>query len=112
MRLLTFMQMAETRKEMDFALIQEELVLGPQAVEEFVIDVLKTKAVSAKLDQIQKKVIVRSTTHRTFGKHHWQQIRGHLMRMASCGAVMLGPQDGPTDRPFKFFISHNPERQA
>ncbi|KAK7490753.1 hypothetical protein BaRGS_00017982 [Batillaria attramentaria] len=80
MRLLTFMQMAETRKEMDFALIQEELVLGPQAVEEFVIDVLKTKAVSAKLDQIQKKVIVRSTTHRTFGKHHWQQIRGHLMR--------------------------------
>lgn len=38
MRLLTFMQMAETRKEMDFHLIQEELVLGPQAVEEFVID--------------------------------------------------------------------------
>jgi len=32
------MQMAETRKEMDFHLIQEELVLGPQAVEEFVID--------------------------------------------------------------------------
>ena len=38
MRLLTFMQMAETKMEMDFALIQQELVLGPQAVEEFVID--------------------------------------------------------------------------
>lgn len=38
MRLLTFLQMAETRKEMDFAHIQEELLLGPQAVEEFVID--------------------------------------------------------------------------
>lgn len=41
---------------------------------------LKTKAVSAKIDQIQKKVLVRSTTHRTFGKHHWQQIRLHLAR--------------------------------
>lgn len=38
MRLLTFMQMAETKKEMDFSLVQQELVLGPQAVEEFVID--------------------------------------------------------------------------
>ena len=38
MRLLTFMMMAETKKEMDFQLIQEELVLGPQAVEEFIID--------------------------------------------------------------------------
>jgi translation initiation factor 3 subunit M len=38
MRLLTFMQMAETKKEMEFSLIQQELVLGPQAVEEFVID--------------------------------------------------------------------------
>ncbi|KAK7098489.1 eukaryotic translation initiation factor 3 subunit M-like [Littorina saxatilis] len=81
MRLLTFMQMAESRKEMDFALIQEELLLGPQAVEEFVIDVLKTKAVNATIDQIQKKVVVLKTTHRTFSKHHWQQIR---QRLAEC----------------------------
>ena len=38
MRLLTFMQMAEKRKEMDFELLQRELVLGPQSVEEFIID--------------------------------------------------------------------------
>jgi len=81
MRLLTFMQMAETRTEMDFSLIQEELVLGPQAVEEFVIDVVKTKAVSAKLDQMQNKVIVLKTTHRTFTKHHWTLIR---QRLAQC----------------------------
>ncbi|KAL8589216.1 hypothetical protein ACOMHN_017018 [Nucella lapillus] len=79
MRLLTFMQMAETKKEMDFALIQDELVLGPQAVEEFVIDVLKTKAVNAKIDHMQQKVVVLRTTHRTFGKHHWQQIRQRLV---------------------------------
>lgn len=79
MRLLTFMQMAEIKKEMDFALIQDELVLGPQAVEEFVIDVLKTKAVNAKIDHMQQKVLVLRTTHRTFGKHHWQQIRQRLV---------------------------------
>ncbi|XP_076450722.1 eukaryotic translation initiation factor 3 subunit M-like [Babylonia areolata] len=83
MRLLTFMQMAETKKEMDFALIQDELVLGPQAVEEFVIDVLKTKGVNAKIDHMQKKVMVLRTTHRTFGKHHWQQIRQRLVECDS-----------------------------
>merc|ERR1712154_402393 len=83
MRLLTFMQMAETRKEMDFSLIQEELVLGPQAVEEFVIDVLKTRAVNATMDQMARKVVVLKTTHRTFSRHHWQQIRA---RLAQCDA--------------------------
>lgn len=42
------------------------------------LSALKTKAVSARIDQMQKKVMVRSTTHRTFGKHHWQLISQHL----------------------------------
>ncbi|CAL1547109.1 unnamed protein product [Lymnaea stagnalis] len=78
MRLLTFMQMCENRKEMDFSVIQEEMQLDKDQVEEFVIDVLKTKAVKARIDQIQEKVIVSSTTFRTFSKHHWQVIRQHL----------------------------------
>lgn len=79
MRLLTFMQMCENHKEMDFALIQEELMLEKDQVEEFVIDVLKTKTVRARVDQIQEKVIVSSTTFRTFNKHHWQIIKQHLV---------------------------------
>merc|ERR1719175_138948 len=78
MRLLTFMQMCENRKEMDFALIQEEMQLDKDEVEEFIIDVLKTKSVKARIDQIQEKVMVSSTTFRTFSKHHWQIIRHHL----------------------------------
>ncbi|RUS74218.1 hypothetical protein EGW08_018024 [Elysia chlorotica] len=78
MRLLTFMQMCENRTEMDFSLIQEEMQLEKDQVEEFVIDVLKTKAVRARIDQIQEKVIISSTTFRTFNKHHWQVIRQHL----------------------------------
>lgn len=38
MRLLTFMQMCENRKEMDFSVIQEEMQLEKDQVEEFVID--------------------------------------------------------------------------
>jgi len=78
MRLLTFMQMCENRKEMDFGLIQDEMQLDKDEVEEFIIDVLKTRAVRARIDQIQEKVIVSSTTFRTFSKHHWQIIRQHL----------------------------------
>ena len=38
MRLLTFMQMCENRKEMDFGLIQDEMQLDKDEVEEFIID--------------------------------------------------------------------------
>merc|ERR1711963_89035 len=78
MRLLTFMQMCENHKEMSFSVIQEEMQLDKDDVEEFIIDVLKTRAVRARMDQIQEKVIVSSTTFRTFSKHHWQVIRQHL----------------------------------
>jgi len=78
MRLLTFMQMCENQKEMSFSVIQEEMQLDKDDVEEFIIDVLKTRAVRARMDQIQEKVIVSSTTFRTFSKHHWQVIRQHL----------------------------------
>ncbi|BFZ05155.1 hypothetical protein BsWGS_08194 [Bradybaena similaris] len=78
MKFLTFMQMCENRKEMDFSVIQEEMQMDKDQVEEFVIDVLKTKSVKARIDQIQEKVIINSTTFRTFSKHHWQIIRQHL----------------------------------
>ncbi|XP_074597880.1 eukaryotic translation initiation factor 3 subunit m [Brevipalpus obovatus] len=78
MRLLTFMQMAESKKELTFQNIQDELQLKPETVEGFLIDVLKTKLVKAKVDQVGKKVLVTSTMHRTFGKQQWQQLRDTL----------------------------------
>lgn len=38
MRLLTFMQLAETNPEMSFDTIQEELQIGESEVESFIID--------------------------------------------------------------------------
>ncbi|KFM63377.1 Eukaryotic translation initiation factor 3 subunit M, partial [Stegodyphus mimosarum] len=80
MRLLTFMQMAETRKEIPFSIIESELQLKPEEVEGFVIDVLRTKLARAKIDELQQRVLVSSTMHRTFGKPQWQQLRDILTK--------------------------------
>ncbi|XP_053305504.1 eukaryotic translation initiation factor 3 subunit M isoform X2 [Spea bombifrons] len=74
MRLLTFMGMAVENKEISFDTIQQELQIGADDVEAFVIDAVKTKMVYCKIDQTQKKVIVSHSTHRTFGKQQWQQL--------------------------------------
>ncbi|GIX84777.1 eukaryotic translation initiation factor 3 subunit M [Caerostris extrusa] len=75
MRLLTFMQMAETQKEIPFSIIESELQLNSGEVESFIIDVLRTKLVRAKIDELQQRVLVSSTMHRTFGKPQWQLLR-------------------------------------
>jgi len=75
MRLLTFMQMAENKKEISFDTIQEELQLDPESVEGFVIEVIRTKLVRARMDQFNRKVLISSTMHRTFGKPQWVQLR-------------------------------------
>lgn len=75
MRLLTFMQMAEGQKEISYDSIMEELQLGRKEVEPFVFDVLRTQLVRAKIDQLNKKVLVQSTMHRTFGRPQWEQLR-------------------------------------
>ena len=78
MRILTFMQLAENEQELSFEVLEKQLQLNKDDVEEFVIEVLKTKLVRARMDQLNKKVMVSSTMHRTFGKQHWSQLRDLL----------------------------------
>lgn len=74
MKLLTFMQLAETRNEISFGDIQKNLQLGDNEVEDFLIDLLKTKLVRAKIDEPNQLVHVTSTMHRTFTKQHWTHL--------------------------------------
>lgn len=78
MRLLTFMQLAESNPEMSFDLIESELQIKGVEVEAFIIDILKTKLVRARMDQAARKVYISSTMHRTFGRAQWQQLRDLL----------------------------------
>ncbi|GBP69729.1 Eukaryotic translation initiation factor 3 subunit M [Eumeta japonica] len=79
MRLLSFMQMAETNPEISFDEITSELQIEEQDVEAFIIEVLKTRLVRARMDQAARVVRVSSTMHRTFGLPQWQQLRTVLL---------------------------------
>ena len=74
MKLLTFMQLAETRNEITFAEIQKHLQIGDNEVEDFLIDLLRTKLVRAKIDEPNQVVYVTSTMHRTFTTQHWTHL--------------------------------------
>lgn len=91
MRLLSFMQLAETCNELPFELIQTELQIEADGVERFIIEVLKTKLVRARMDQHLKRVFVSSTMHRTFGRAQWQQLRDLLHHWK---ANLASVQDG------------------
>ncbi|XP_061736529.1 eukaryotic translation initiation factor 3 subunit M isoform X2 [Nerophis ophidion] len=78
MRLLTFLGMAVEFKEISFETMQEELQIGVEDVEAFVIDAVRTKMVYCKIDQTQQKVVVSHSTYRTFGKQQWQQLHDCL----------------------------------
>uniref|UniRef100_A0A4W4DPG5 PCI domain-containing protein n=1 Tax=Electrophorus electricus TaxID=8005 RepID=A0A4W4DPG5_ELEEL len=78
MRLLTFMGMAVEMKEISFDTMQQELQIGADDVEAFVIDAVRTKMVYCKIDQTQRRVVVSHSTHRTFGKQQWQQLYDSL----------------------------------
>merc|ERR1711933_402427 len=74
MKLLSFMQLAENRSEITFEEIRSSIQINEEEVEEFLIDVIKTKLVRAKLAQDDGIVYVSSTMHRTFGREQWQQL--------------------------------------
>ena len=54
--------------------MQQELQIGAEDVEAFVIHAVRTKMIYYKIDQTQRKVVVSHNTHRTFGKQQWQQL--------------------------------------
>uniref|UniRef100_A0A2R5LFH7 Eukaryotic translation initiation factor 3 subunit M n=1 Tax=Ornithodoros turicata TaxID=34597 RepID=A0A2R5LFH7_9ACAR len=78
MRLLTLVQMAESQKEISFDTLQQELQL--EEVEAFVVDALRTRMISAKINHTGRKVVVISTIHRTFGRQQWQQLKDTLVQ--------------------------------
>ena len=52
--------------------------------------VVRTKAVRAKIDQMQRCVKISSTTHRTFSKQHWLTLRNELQRWQNNLATVMG----------------------
>uniref|UniRef100_A0A9L0JM61 Eukaryotic translation initiation factor 3 subunit M n=4 Tax=Laurasiatheria TaxID=314145 RepID=A0A9L0JM61_EQUAS len=80
MRLLTFMGMAVENKEISFDTMQQELQIGADDVEAFVIDAVRTKMVYCKIDQTQRKVVVRGFCS---GRFHFDFHPELLLRLST-----------------------------
>jgi len=78
MRVLTTLTLTITQKEIDFKNMQELLGLNEDELEEFIIELVKSKLVHAKIDQVNEKIIVRSSSRRTFGKSEWRDLESRL----------------------------------
>jgi len=52
--------------------------------------VVRTKAISAKMDQPSRRVVVTGTIHRTFGKPQWQHLHEQLQVWQQNVAQVLG----------------------
>jgi len=78
MRILTMMSISEIKKEIEFDTIIREMKIESDQVEDFIIELARTKAVSCKIDGLEKKVVITSTTQRTFKEPQWQQLRSNL----------------------------------
>lgn len=89
MRVLTLMSLAEAQQELSLVQLQQEMQLEEDEVESFIIDVVRTKMVQARLDHVGGKVHLSSTTLRTFGRAQWAELRSRLISwQQNLGAVL------------------------
>jgi len=79
MRILTTLSLSITEKEVSFAHLRSLLgFTDDEDVEEYIIDLIKSKLLHAKMDQMNQKMVIRSTSVRTFGMGEWQQLEEKL----------------------------------
>lgn len=65
-------------RELTYGEISKALAIQEDEVEMWVIDVIRAGLVEAKLDQLNKTVIVHRSIYRVFGKEQWQQLSVRL----------------------------------
>ncbi|KAI8081773.1 uncharacterized protein BX664DRAFT_341256 [Halteromyces radiatus] len=80
MRLLSLASLGSENlaRELSYAEISKALMIKEDEVEMWVIDVIRAGLVEAKLDQLNKTVIVHRSIYRVFGKEQWQQLSARL----------------------------------
>lgn len=74
MRILTTLSLSIQEKEISFAYLKEILGFEDENIEEYIIDMVKSKLVHAKIDEMNQKMIIRSANVRTLGLNEWQQL--------------------------------------
>jgi len=79
MRVLTLMGIGETKNEIPLPELSQELHLGNgEELEEFIIKCIQAKAIKAKIDQMNEKLIIGGVKNRSFGKPQWESLKSKL----------------------------------
>jgi len=80
MRLLSLASLGSENlsRELTYAEIASNLQISEDEVEMWVIDVIRAGLVEAKLDQLNKTVIVHRSIYRVFGKEQWKKLSTSL----------------------------------
>ncbi|EYB88583.1 hypothetical protein Y032_0244g3513 [Ancylostoma ceylanicum] len=75
-RLLTLMTIAEGNNVIQLDNLAEELDLpSNDQLEEFIIDAIQVNAISGKLNEMTRTLVVSSFQHRQFGREQWQTLQ-------------------------------------
>merc|ERR1711973_417506 len=79
MRILTTLSLSVQEKEISFRDLRGILGFTEEDdIEEYIIDLIKSKLLHAKMDEMNEKMIIRSSSVRTFGRDEWQQLEYKL----------------------------------
>ncbi|VDO68134.1 unnamed protein product [Heligmosomoides polygyrus] len=83
-RLLTLMSIAENNNVIHLDTLAEELDLPPDDhLEEFIIDAIQVNAISGKLNEMTRTLVVSSFQHRQFGREQWQTLQKRLQTLVN-----------------------------
>jgi len=77
-RVLTFLTMATQQSEIPFHECINTLDVNEDDVEDFVVELVQSGLVHAKIDQINEKIIIRSSSRRTFNKSEWEELYNQI----------------------------------
>eukprot|EP01137_Pigoraptor_chileana_P027302 Opistho-2@9715 len=78
MRLLTLASIASEVSELKYATVAETMRIGREDVEEWIIKAIGSGLLEARLDQLNERVLISRSTHRTFSKAQWTYVKQRL----------------------------------
>ncbi|XP_003388769.1 PREDICTED: eukaryotic translation initiation factor 3 subunit M-like [Amphimedon queenslandica] len=78
-QVLTLLSLAEGESEIPFASCLTELQIDIDSFEQLVIDAIRYKLLSARIDHVNEKVIITNCVRRTFGLNEWNLIHDSLL---------------------------------
>uniref|UniRef100_A0A1I7TDZ2 PCI domain-containing protein n=1 Tax=Caenorhabditis tropicalis TaxID=1561998 RepID=A0A1I7TDZ2_9PELO len=78
-RLLTLMSLAEEKNEISLDELAKQLdIHADETLEEFVIDAIQVNAISGKINEMARTLVVSSYQHRRFGSEQWVLLEKRL----------------------------------